>query len=187
MVKVIIAKTYFIELENIKILELNAIIDEYFKFLKSLLIGFFEEEKPYILGLSVFKDTLPSSMFVFRFIRDKYPEVKNIMGGPIFSEQLVIGTPDYEFFLEKTKDYIDTIIIGKGEVLFHKYLLGQLPEAQRVFTENDIDQEILNLSSVHVADYSDICRTSRLSAGTDRRSGAQQDRSGPERYLGRSR
>jgi radical SAM superfamily enzyme YgiQ (UPF0313 family) len=165
LVKIIIAKTYFVELEDIKILQLSAILEGYFKCLKRIIIKFIEEEKPHVLGLSVFKDTLPSSMFIFQFVRDKYPEVKNIMGGPIFSEQLVVGTPDYDFFLEKTKTYIDKIIIGKGELLLHKYLLGELPEFQRVFTENDLNGEILSHSAVRVADYSDIDVSSYLYLG----------------------
>jgi hypothetical protein len=78
------------------------------------------------------------------------------MGGAVFAQTLASGTPDFDYFLEKTKEYIDKIIIGEGEQLFLKLLTGELPPNQRVYTREDIQGSLLDLSSVDIPDYRDL-------------------------------
>ena len=77
------------------------------------------------------------------------------MGGGIFADQLAPGSPNFDSFLEKTQSYIDKIIIGEGEILFYKWLSGELPGEQRVYTREDINGEVLELSTVGIPGFSD--------------------------------
>lgn len=156
LLKVVISKTFFCQIDDHQVVKLDEIIRDFYTRLESYLIDLLENEKPDILGLSVNSCILPASLFVFRLTRQKYPHIKTVMGGGIFCDQLAVGTPNLEILLEETKNYIDNIIIGEGEILFLKLLRGELPESQRLFTNKDINREILDLSSVDVPDFSDF-------------------------------
>ncbi len=156
LVKEIVYQTFFHTIEERSVLELDKIIDAYYRRLEKYLIRCLDKEKPDVLGLSVYSSTLPSSLFAFRLAKREYPGIKTVMGGGIFTNQLALGSPNLDFFLEKTKDYIDTLIVGEGELLFLKYLKGEFPASRRVYTLNDIKGELLDLSSVDIPDYSDF-------------------------------
>jgi len=156
LVKILIAKTYFIEAPQSLVQQLICIVEEFYQWLEGYLLELLEKEKPGVLGLSVYKDILPAAMYAFRFTRRNYPHIKTVMGGAVFSEQLTVDSPDLEFFLEKTRDYIDTIIIGPGEKLLLCYLQGNLSPGQRVYTSKDIEDHGPELSQLPLPDYSDI-------------------------------
>jgi radical SAM superfamily enzyme YgiQ (UPF0313 family) len=78
------------------------------------------------------------------------------MGGGVFADYLAKGSMNFEIFLEITQSYIDKIIIGEGEILLLKLLRGELPAPQRVYTLQDIDWEILDLSSAPILDLDDF-------------------------------
>ncbi|MCP4215350.1 MAG: radical SAM protein [bacterium] len=155
LVKILIDKTFFCSPATDDIRRLNLVLDDYYHRLETYLTELLETVKPSVLGISAFSCTLPSSMFAFHTAKEKYPHLKTIMGGGVFADQLAPGSPNYRLFLEKTS-YIDKMIIGEGELLFHKYLRGELPEQQRVFTLQDIDCETLDLSRAVVPDFSDF-------------------------------
>ena len=155
LVKVLVYKTFYCHIEDQVILELNKIISRFYSRLENYVIDLLNKEKPGILGLSVYSGTLPTSMFVFKLTREKYPHIKTVMGGGIFADQLAIGSADLDFFLEKTP-YIDKIFVGEGEILFLKFLQGELPESQRVYTLKDINGEILDLALANIPDFSNF-------------------------------
>jgi radical SAM superfamily enzyme YgiQ (UPF0313 family) len=114
-----------------------------------------EVEKPGVLGISVYTDTLPASLFTFKLAKQRYPGIRTVMGGGIFATDLALGTPNLEFFLENVP-YIDKILVGEGERLFLKYLEGELPQLPTVASLKDINHEILDISSAGVPDFSDF-------------------------------
>jgi radical SAM superfamily enzyme YgiQ (UPF0313 family) len=77
------------------------------------------------------------------------------MGGGVLADQLALGSPDWEFFLEKTP-YIDRIIVGEGEYSFLYYLQGKLPGSKKVITLEDIDGKLFDISSPVLPDFSDF-------------------------------
>jgi radical SAM superfamily enzyme YgiQ (UPF0313 family) len=156
LVKIIISKTFFCHLDDEALRQLNEIIDEYYKRLETYIPRLLEEEKPAVLGISVYSTTFPSSLFAFQMAKKKHPTLKTVMGGGIFSNQLSIGSPNLEFFWEKAGDYIDRLIVGEGEMLFLKYLEGELPESRRILTLQDLDGEVPDLSSLDKPDFSDF-------------------------------
>ena len=155
LVKVLVYQTFFTPVDDRQVSRLNRIVESFYNALSCYFLRLLEEEKPSVLGLSVYSGTLPASLFAFRLAKQKYPGIKTLMGGGIFAESLAPGSPNLEFFLEQTP-YIDSLIIGEGEILFLKLLRGQLPEKQRVYDLNDIQGEILEPASAGVPDFSDL-------------------------------
>jgi hypothetical protein len=155
LIKLLIENIFYVDTDDPLIRDMDEIIGTYYAWEKEYLTGLLEREAPDIFGLSVYRDTLPASMFAFKQVKEMYPSIKTVMGGPIFSEQLIPGSPDMELFLAQTRPYIDKLIIGPGELLFLSYLQGNLPESQRVYTQEDINREILDFSAMGIPDYSD--------------------------------
>lgn len=156
LVKVLVFKTFYFTISSEQVAELDKIVAEFYIFLAEYFTRLLEKEKPGILGLSVYKGNLPASLYIYKLARKKVPGIKTVMGGAVFAQMLSIGTPNFEFFLEKTGDYIDHLIVGEGENLFLKLLTGELPASQRVFTLKDIDNKTLDLHSAPPPDFSDF-------------------------------
>lgn len=154
LVKEIVYQIYFVHIEEPELAEMIEIANEFYRRLEKYLIELVEREKPGYFGLSVFSHTLGPSLFAFRLIRERYPHITTVMGGGILVDHLSAESPDFEFFLDKTKDYIDTIIIGEGQKLFLKYLNGELPP-KRYYTLQDINNELMDPSEEELPDFSD--------------------------------
>jgi radical SAM superfamily enzyme YgiQ (UPF0313 family) len=155
LVKTVVYQTFFCNIDKPQVLEFNRVLALFFTRLSHYFLRLLNKEKPDVVGISVFKGTLPASLFAFRLTKKHFPETRTVMGGGIFADQLAPGSPDWELFLERTP-YIDKIFIGEGELLFLTYLRGELPESQKVFTLKDINGEIPDISSAPIPDFSDF-------------------------------
>jgi hypothetical protein len=156
LVKELVYKTFYVEVAEPPLKQMTAIIDCFYSRLQDYFLEILEKEKPAVLGLSVFSDTLPASLFVFKLTRKTYPHIKTFMGGGVFADQLALNSPSLEIFLKETRDYIDKIIIGEGEILLLKLLEGELPDTKRLYTLDDINREMLDLSTADLLDLSDF-------------------------------
>ncbi|MGD2085133.1 MAG: radical SAM protein [Candidatus Aminicenantes bacterium] len=155
LIKIIVRKTFFIDITDHQVDELNAVAREFFHVLGAYFINLVEKEKPAVLGLSVYSGTLPASVYVFKLLKETYPHIRTVMGGGIFADDLSPGSENFEWFLERNP-YIDNIIIGEGEQLFLRLLKGELPGDQRVFTIKNNYGKVLDLSSADIPDFSDF-------------------------------
>jgi radical SAM superfamily enzyme YgiQ (UPF0313 family) len=155
LVKIIIYKTYFTEFNDRQVAQLNDVLTDFYNLLQEYVLRLLAEEKPDVVGISVLRDTIGPSLFAFRLTKERNPAIMTLMGGCVFSDHLLPGTPNFENFLKKAP-YIDKIIIGEGQNLFLKILQGELPGKQRVFTLKDINYETLGFSSTNVPDLSDF-------------------------------
>ncbi|MCP4158294.1 MAG: radical SAM protein [bacterium] len=155
LVKEIIYKNYYVTIEDEQVDQLDGVVGELFKKLEKYLVQYIEETKPTIVGISVYRGTLASSIFAFKLVKEKYPHIQTLMGGAIFSQELILGTPNFDYFL-KEADYVDHIFIGESEKLFLKFLEGQLPAQQKVFTLKDINDELMDLNTLDLPDFSDF-------------------------------
>jgi hypothetical protein len=153
LVKELIYKTFFYRADDELALKLSGVLTEFYARLQAYMLELLEREQPGVLGLSVFKGTLPASAFTFKLTRETYPGIKTVMGGAVFSQTLGVGTPNFHRFLEYTKDYLDALIVGEGELLFHKWLRGELPAGRRVFTLEDTGRTMLDLDTVSPPDF----------------------------------
>jgi radical SAM superfamily enzyme YgiQ (UPF0313 family) len=155
VLKILIRTTYYVEADEHLVLELDQMILKFFEGLETYFLRLLEKENPDVLGISVYSDTLASSLFAFQLAKQANPGIRTVMGGGVFTTDLAVGTPNLELFLEKV-DYIDKILVGEGEHLFLKYLEGQLPESQKIFTLKDIGNKVLDLSLAEIPDFTDF-------------------------------
>ncbi len=155
LVRALVHSIFYVELDQDQVLTLNRIAREFFVRLESYVRRLLAAEKPGVLGISVYSDSLPASLFTFKLAKQTYPHIHTVMGGGIFANDLAPGGPNMTFFLEKTP-YIDKILVGEGELLFLKFLQGQLPESRKLVTLDDPGQELLDISSLNAPDFSDF-------------------------------
>jgi len=157
LIKIVVSSIFFCSIDDAQVNRLVEIVDGFYTRLESYVLDLLKEEKPTVLGLSVYSDTAPASLFTFKLAKKTYPHIKTVMGGGIFTEDLALGSPNFDFFVENTP-YIDKIIAGEGELLFLKYLKGELPGDQKVYTLEDIDGQTvdLDLDIKGIPDFSDF-------------------------------
>ncbi|MCP4150111.1 MAG: radical SAM protein, partial [bacterium] len=156
LVKLLFYKTYYHQLSDEAVKRLNQQVDDFYRELKRYFLNLVAQEKPDVVGLTGYRGTLPASLFVFKEIKKSYPHIKTVMGGGVFVDTCAVGTPNYKILLEYSKGFLDKLIVGQGEILFLKYLRGELPESQRVYTKQDIGGQILPFQEVAVPDFSDL-------------------------------
>jgi hypothetical protein len=156
LVKILIYQTFYFDADDQLVRDLSTVLDTFFTWLEEYFTELLVTEKPDVLGLSVYRGTVPASVFVFKLAKKINPDIMTAMGGAVFAQNLTEGTPNFELFLEKTRGYIDHIVIGEGENQFLKLLEGELPETQRVFTLKDIHMELLELKTAPLPDFSDL-------------------------------
>ncbi|HLP47957.1 MAG TPA: hypothetical protein VK469_18585, partial [Candidatus Kapabacteria bacterium] len=147
LVRILVYNTYYTNFNDPQISELNDVLTEFYKRQDRYILDLLAQEKPGVLGISVPRDCIGPSMRAFEIAKEKYPYITTVMGGSVFSDHLLIGTPNFETFLKKTP-YLDKIIIGEGQHLFLKLMKDQLPESQRVFTSKD-DGQLLGFTSLN--------------------------------------
>lgn len=155
LVKALVFNAYYVHIEDSRVLELNKIVVRYYSLLEKHFSAVLEKEQPALLGLSVYRGTLPASLFVFRLTKEKYPHIKTLMGGAVFSQSLEFGSPNLELLLKKAP-YIDTFLIGEGENLFLSYLEGKLPGDKRVYTLADINGATMAMEELDIPDFSGL-------------------------------
>ncbi|MCP4157995.1 MAG: radical SAM protein [bacterium] len=154
-IKLPVSRIFYSDLSKEQLLELDAVVAEFYRRLETYLTALFKKEEPQVLGISVYTDTFPASLFAFRLAKKINPEIETVMGGGVFASDLAVGNPNLEFFIEKAP-YIDKILVGEGERLFLNYLRGELPEAQKVFSLKDLDNKFVDISTLDVPDFSDF-------------------------------
>ncbi|MCU0288736.1 MAG: radical SAM protein, partial [Acidobacteria bacterium] len=156
LVKILVYKVFYHHLDDRQVVRLNDILSEFYLELTHYVLAILEEERPDVLGISVFRDTLPASLFAFRTAKNKYPHLLTVMGGGLFSIQLPKGSPNWDYFMKRTGSFIDKIIVGEGEKLLLNILEGKFPGSQRLFTKEDLPAEAPGFPSLDIYDYSDF-------------------------------
>ena len=155
LVKILVEKTYFTKISNDLALRLCNIVELFFKRLHRFLMDVLQRTRPRVLGLSVYGGTLPASVYASRVAKEFDSDMVVVMGGGVFADQLSPGSPDFEYFSRKV-DTIDHMFVGEGELLFSKYLEGDLPDSQRVYSIKDIGGETFDLGGADIMEFSDF-------------------------------
>jgi radical SAM superfamily enzyme YgiQ (UPF0313 family) len=156
LLDILIVNTFFFHLEIPVLMELDDIIGEFYSRLETYLLDLLREEQPAVLGLTVYGDTLPASVFAFRLAKRRFPGIETVMGGGIFSDQLAQGSPNLEYFVRREGKYIDKIIVGEGELLMGRYLMGDLNNGQKVVGLRDIGNITMDVDTAEIPDFSDF-------------------------------
>ena len=156
LIKDLIYKHYYVNVENDSILGLVQLMKDFYIMLEAFFSELINIEKPDVIGASVFKGTLPSSLFVLKLAKKINPSIKTIIGGGTFNESHSPDSPSFDALLDISKDYLDKIIIGQGESLLYNYLEGNLDDSKRVYTYEDIGGKILSFEELELPDFSDL-------------------------------
>lgn len=156
LVRILVKKNYFVEIEKNAVVTLDKIISEFYHLLRKILVEVYSKEKPGICGISVFSTSLGPSLFAFKLIKEEFPDIKTVMGGGVFADHLAIDSPNFNDFLDKTESYIDNIIVGEGEILFQEYLSGNIDTSHRVISLKDIGDKNMDLTLAPFPDFSGL-------------------------------
>jgi len=156
LVKILVYNTYYTHIDDSCVRELNKVMTRYYEILEEYFLFLLDFEKPEVVGVTVYKGTISASLFVLKITKQKYPHIKTAIGGGAFVDTHALGTPNFEQLLEYSRDYLDKIIIGEGELLFLKYLRGELPDKKRVYTQEDIGGMTLDFNKIKLPDLSDL-------------------------------
>lgn len=156
LVKFLMKKNYYVDIDNNVAEELCAVIHNFYTALSRSIQIILDKQQPDILGLSVYSTSLGPSLFTFKTAKQLFPEIKTLMGGGVFADLLTQTSPNFPIFLERTRDYLDTVFVGEGEQLLLKFLNGELPPDKRVYSLDDIDRQELELSDVDIPDFSGL-------------------------------
>jgi radical SAM superfamily enzyme YgiQ (UPF0313 family) len=155
LVKILVDRTFFSGVNRQLVEQLNRAVAEFYGRLQQWFLELLEQEQPEVVGFSVFESTLPASLFAARLTKTVSPRIKTVLGGGVFSEQLALGSPNWELFLQKTP-YIDRLIIGEGENLLLEELEEGLPGTGKVATLQTIGHQTLDLATAEIPDFSDF-------------------------------
>ena len=155
LIKILIRQTFFQDVPDPLIQELDDILAVFYQRLETYYLHLLRETQPAVVGLSVCIGMMAPSLFAFKLTKELYPHIRTVMGGGIYADDLALNSSNLRYFAEQTP-YIDKLIVGEGEVLLLKYLKGELPSAQKIFSMNDIKGESLDLSTRSMPDFSDF-------------------------------
>lgn len=156
LVKLLVYKSYYENIDDCYVDDLNKITDDFYKMLEAYFSQLLDEEKPGVVGCTAYKCTIATSMFLLRLTKQRYPHIKTLLGGGTFNETHAPDSPNFQALLKATQGYLDKIILGQGELLFLKYLRGELPESNRVYTKEDIEGRLLDFHELGLPDFSDL-------------------------------
>lgn len=156
LIKLLIYNHYYVRVDTSCALEIIKLTNEYYNMLEHCFLALLEEFKPDVVGSTAYKCTIPSTFFVLKLAKTKYPHIKTIIGGGTFNESHAPDSPSFNALLNYTEGYLDKIILGQGELLFLKYLRGELSESQRVYSRQDIGDQFLDFHQLEIPDFSDL-------------------------------
>lgn len=152
----LIYKHYYHTVANICVEDLINLMDKFYEMLLKYFLKRVEEEAPDIIGASLFKCTVPVTLFIFKNVREKFPHIKLLAGGGTFNESHSPDSPSFDRLLKYSENFVDHFFLGQGELLFLQYLKGELSKSQRVYTKDDIGGRILGFNEQLIPDFSDL-------------------------------
>jgi radical SAM superfamily enzyme YgiQ (UPF0313 family) len=166
LIKTLMRKNYFVDINEHVVIEMDRVVAEFYVKLKGKFLEVIRKIKPDVFGLSVYSTSLAPSLYAFQLAKEELPGIETVMGGGVFADHLAPGSQNLQVLLERTEPYIDSIIIGEGELLFKKYLSGELEPGKRVYSLDNINRETLPLDSVTIPDFSDLNLSAYSQMGT---------------------
>ncbi|OFX87030.1 MAG: hypothetical protein A2X00_10615 [Bacteroidetes bacterium GWE2_32_14] len=156
LLKLLFKQIYNYNASDLFIKHLDNIIYSFYEWEEKYLYEILNDDEPSVIGISVKKDTLAASLFAFKKIKQINEKITTIMGGTIFSEQLPINSPDFNYFLERTKSYIDRYIIGHGEEVFLKLLKNEVSSDKQLIIQSEF-KSLKTFSELNISpDFSDF-------------------------------
>jgi len=132
------------------------------------------DEKIDVVGCHLNNSTWAATLFILKFIKDKYPHIKTVVGGPGPIFGFSSNIKEVEMFMKKNT-FIDHFIVGEGEKCFleilnnKKYPENILSKSSLINSPSNIPDKIL-IKDLPVPDYEglDVKRYLMLSIAASR-------------------
>lgn len=148
-----IIPVYALSFDRLLIKELHRIVVEYFERMDRI-IDETDLGNVSIAGTSTYTTSLASSIHVLRRIKQKACEIKTVMGGGVFADDLAPGTMNLDTLL-KAYGFIDHIIVGEGEGAFLN-LLRNRAQGKRLIGPHGHERYAEDAWCTTVPDFSDL-------------------------------
>ena len=107
-----------------------------------------------VVGASTYTTSLAASLFILKKIKKEHPQIKTVMGGGVFADDLALGSDNLTTLVEEYP-CVDHVVLGEGEMLFLKLLDGELG-GRRVVSLSDLQGKGLEMKDVPTPDFSDL-------------------------------
>lgn len=107
-----------------------------------------------VIGTSTYTTSLSSSLWVLKRAKEQRPEIKTVMGGGVFADDLALGSDNLQILLNECP-WIDHVVLGEGEMLFKQILDGALSH-KRVVSIADLAGQTMAIGNVPTPDFSDF-------------------------------
>ncbi|HYV13339.1 MAG TPA: condensation domain-containing protein [Pyrinomonadaceae bacterium] len=106
------------------------------------------------VGTSTYTTSLGPSLFFLKRVREQHPDIRTIMGGGAFADDLALGSDNLET-LVREYDFIDHFVLGEGEMLLLKLLQSEFA-GKRLISLVDLKGVTLEMKDVPIPDFSDV-------------------------------
>jgi radical SAM superfamily enzyme YgiQ (UPF0313 family) len=148
-----VAPLYGISIERKVVEALRPLVEKFFARLEYLIehsnLADFS-----VVGTSTYTTSLASSLFILKKLKQQYPDIRTVIGGGVFADDLALGSDNLDTLI-RDYDYIDNIILGEGELLLLKVLNGDFG-GKRVVSIRDLGSATLGMKDVPIPDFSDL-------------------------------
>lgn len=156
LVKLLVYHTFYTNISTEQAKKLSEVISTFYSELELYVINLIKNERPNVIGLSVFKGNIPASIFVAKKVKKIDSNIKVVIGGGTFADSHAVGTPNYYDLLKETEDCVDQIMVGgQGELLFLKFLQGETV-GKKVVTLKDLGLDAIPFEELGIADLDDF-------------------------------
>ncbi len=154
LVELLVETNYRTPIDEATYQALNAVVTEFFEVLEPMVLDVVREHRPTVFGVSTYSTSLAASLFALQIVRKHFPEIRTMMGGGVFADQLNPASPNWAPFVAATEPYLDNIVVGEGEEIFLDLLRGR--GDGRVHSLKARGMKTLDLSTAVVPDFSDF-------------------------------
>ena len=133
--------------------DLDKVIDAHFEMLVEAIPALMSDSPEYV-GCTALSSTLGTAMFLLKEIKERFPEVKTVLGGPGPYAGIGEGSENMTRLAEKCT-FVDKIIFGEGELVFKKYI-EEGHEGKKIISAKTFGMEPLVMDTLPHLDYSDL-------------------------------
>jgi len=146
----IVLPVYGIKPESSVIAALIRHVDRFFGELEEEVRCRFDLRRFAVVGTSTYSTSLSASLFIHKLIKREHPQIKTVMGGGVFADDLADGSANLETLLAEYPE-VDHIVLGEGELVLRELLEGKHPD-KRLVKLSDVASSTLNIVDVPIPD-----------------------------------
>jgi radical SAM superfamily enzyme YgiQ (UPF0313 family) len=107
-----------------------------------------------VVGVSAYTTSLASSLYILKKVKKERPNIRTVMGGGVFADDLALGSENLEMLVEEYPE-VDHVVLGEGEMLLLKLVEGDLAH-KRVITLSDLQGDSLQMKDVPTPNFTDL-------------------------------